>query len=47
MVLSGRRRRQEEHEALLQKFRDLKGQQKFARIGDTCLLAVNEPLLEL
>ena len=37
----------EEHEALLQKFRELKGQQKFARTGDTCLLAVNEPLLEL
>ena len=37
----------EEHEALLQTFRELKGQQKFARTGDTWLLGVNEPLLEL
>lgn len=40
-------RRREEHEALLQKFHELQGQQKFARTGGPFLLAVNELLVEL
>ena len=38
-----KRRRREERETLLRKFRELKGQQKFARKETLVLLAVNEP----